>query len=333
MHLDDSNGSRQGDEHHEQNAHPGHLLALAHVLHDIALDQVERERRGRRQHERRQRRHRSRENHDHQHAEQDVRNVRNERGHDRVVNDGASLRVVLDELSCSRVVDGQATETTQEVATSSDDKREHRRDDGTLLDSRAALDGVELLDHLRQAPRAERREHYDADQVEQVRPEETRVGTLHRRVRRLNLRQRNDCFGESAVPVEHRPNDSNNADEHDASLDEVVHDGGHVTAQHYVNTRDKRHEDDAVLVRHVDAECNDDQARQAVVDRCRVRDEKHEDDGCWCDAQGLRVVALAEKLGHGRRLQAMRHLTSARTEHPPSQKRADDCVADTCPCG
>ena len=116
-------------------------------------------------------------------------------------------------------------------------------------------------------------------------------------------------------------------------MDEVVHDGGHVTAQHYVNARDKRHEDDAVLVWHVDAERNDDQARQAVVDRCRVRDEKHEDDGCGGDAQSLRVVALAEKLGHGRRLQAMRHLTSARTEHPPSQKRADDCVADARPCG
>ena len=60
---------------------------------------------------------------------------------------------------------------------------------------------------------------------------------------------------------------------------------------------------------------------------------EHEDDGCGGDAQGLRVVALAEKLGHGRRLQAMRHLTSARTEHPPSQKRADDCVADARPCG
>ena len=133
------------------------------------------------------------------------------------------------------------------------------------------------------------------------------------------------------MAVEHRHDDRHDAHEHDAALDEVVRDRGHVASEHHVNAGDDRHDDDAVLVRDVDAERDDDQAAQAVVDARGVRDEEHEDDGRRRDAQRARVVALAEELGHGRGLQAVRHLAGARAEHPPREQRADDRVADARP--
>ena len=163
--------------------------------------------------------------------------------------------------------------------------------------------------------------------------EEARVGALHGRPFGLNLRKGNDRLGESAVPVEDGPDDGDDADDHDATLDEVVHDGGHVTAEYDVCAGDKRHEDDAVFVRHVDAECDDDEARESVVDASGVGDEEDEDDGCSGDAQRLGIVALAEELGHRGGAQAMRHLAGAGAEHPPCQKRSDDGVADARPRG
>ena len=44
-------------------------------------------------------------------------------------------------------------------------------------------------------------------------------------------------------------------------------------------------------------------------------------------------VTAPEKLGHGLSAETMGHLTRARAEHPPCQKRPEDGVADARPCG
>ena len=133
------------------------------------------------------------------------------------------------------------------------------------------------------------------------------------------------------IAGEDRRDDRDDADEHHDALDEVVHDRGHVAADHNVDARHHCHSDDAHVVGQ--PERHPEQARQAVVDRCRVGDEEDEDDGRRRDAQRLGLVAQSEELRHRLGAQAVRHLARARAEHPPSQKRAQDGVAYACPHG
>ena len=168
------------------------------------------------------------------------------------------------------------------------------------------LDGVELLHHLRQAPGAQRREDDNAEQVEQIGPEEADEGALHGRTLGGDLRQRDDGLGEAAVVQDDRHDDSDNAEQHNDALNEVVHNRSHVPAKHHVNASDHRHADDAHIVGQ--REGHAEQARQAIVDAGGIRDEEHEDDGRRRDAQGAGIVALAEELRHGGCLQTMGHL-------------------------
>ena len=145
------------------------------------------------------------------------------------------------------------------------------------------------------------------------------------------MRQVDDRLREAAVAGEHGANHGGNAEQHHDALQEVVHHGGHVAAEHHVNAGDKRHANDACLVRQ--AERHAEQARQAVVDARGVGDEEHEDDGRGGDAQRAAVVALAEELGHGGGTQALRHLARAGAEHPPGEQAAQNGVADAHPRG
>lgn len=116
---------------------------------------------------------------------------------------------------------------------------------------------------------------------------------------------------------------------HDRALDEVVPNRGHITTEHHIDTGDHRHADHAPFIRQ--PESHAEQTRKTVVDRCRIRNEEHEDDRGSGNAQRSRVIAFAEEFRHGRSLEPLRHLARTRTEHPPRQKRTDDRITDTDP--
>ena len=145
----------------------------------------------------------------------------------------------------------------------------------------------------------------------------------------LNLRKLNDGLGEPPLRLQNRDDDGRDADEHDDALQKVVDDRGHVTTKNNVYAGHDGHADDAPLVGH--AERHREQTRQAIVDRCGVGDEEHEDDGSRGNAQALALVAFAEELGHRRGLESLRDLTCARTENPPGKQAADHGVANTRP--
>ena len=309
------------DEHHDEGAHPANLALLVHVLHDIALEQVKREGGRRVDDETRKRRHGGRE-HKHNHdADEHIGQGREHRGDDGVVHRRA-VCLILDGISV------KPTKTAQEIAATRDDKREDRRDDGALLDGRAVLDGIELLHHLRQAPGAQRREDDDTEKV-------GRIGTEHRGEDALEVRaaiylgKRGHGLHEAAVIAQDGRDDGDDAHKHDDALEKVVHNRGHVAADHNIHAGDKRHGDDAHLIGQ--AECHTEQARQAVVDACGIRDKEDEDDGGRSHAQGLGTIPLAEELRHGLRIEAVRHLTGTRTHDPPGKKAAEQRVADARP--
>ena len=166
------------------------------------------------------------------------------------------------------------------------------------------------------------------------------VGTEHaheraRHVRRQiggHLRKLGDRRHEAAVVEQDGHDDGDDADQHDDSLQKVVHHRGHVAANYDVDAGHNCHADNAPLIGQ--AERHAEQTRQAVVDARRVGDEEDENNGRGGNAQGLRVVAEAEELRHRGSAQAMRHLACARAEHPPSKQAAEDRVGDSRPeCG
>lgn len=119
------------------------------------------------------------------------------------------------------------------------------------------------------------------------------------------------------VVHQHRHDDGNDAQQHDDALDEVVHDRGHVAAEHHIDAGDHRHADDAHVVGQ--RESHAEQARQAIIDAGGVRDEEHEDDGRRRDAQSAGIVTLAKEFRHSGRAQAMSHLAGAGDPRPTRQ--------------
>ena len=106
---------------------------------------------------------------------------------------------------------------------------------------------------------------------------------------------------------------------------------GAVASPDHVDAGHDGHGDDAPFVG--DGKRHAEQAPEAVVDGGGVGDEEYEDDECGNDTQGLAVKALAKELGHGRRLDVVRHYARAAAEHEPGEQRADQRVADACPEG
>ena len=133
------------------------------------------------------------------------------------------------------------------------------------------------------------------------------------------------------MSVEHRCDDGDDADEHDDTLEGVVHGRGHVSSEDHVDAGQHGHRDDACLIG--DAEGHGEQAREAVVDRGGVGDQEDEDDECGGDAQRAGPETLAEVLGHGLGIDVLGHDTGPATQDPPGGEAADEGVAETDPGG
>ncbi len=173
------------------------------------------------------------------------------------------------------LVGEQPPEAPQEVAPAGYDEGEHGGDDHALVDGGLALDGVELLHHLGQAPGAQAREEHHPQQVQGVGAEEGGEhaggggggGVAH-------PGQAVQGGHEAPLAVEDGGDDGDDAHDHDDALNEVVNGGGHVAPGDDVHPGEHRHDHDAHGV--VDVKGHAEQPGEAVVQRGGVGDQKTE---------------------------------------------------------
>ena len=320
--LHDGQNDGDEDEHHNQHAHDEQLLLFIQILHQRALDEVQRQRGGRRQHQRGQRGHGGRQHQNDHDGDQERREAGEHGGDDGV----EAVRGHID------LVGEQAAESAQEVAAAGHDEREHRGDDHALVDGLLILDGVELLHHLGQSPRTQRGEDDHAQQIDGIGAEEGgehagRCG--HRGI--AHLTQLVERLQEAALTLEHSADDRADAHDHDQALNEVVDGGGHVAAGDDVHAGKHGHDDDAHGI--VDVKRHAEQAAQAVVQGRGVGDEEDEDDRGRGQLERLAVEAFFKELGHGGAVQMLRHHAGAAAQHRPRQQRTQNGVANARPRG
>ena len=220
----------------------------------------------------------------------------------------------------------EPAEAAEEVAAAGDDDREEGRDDGALFDVALVLDGVELADHLRQAPRPERGQYDDEEQEKRLRAEEG--GVLPAPVGAG--RERGYRRHEPAVVAEHRAYDGRDADQHYYALYEVVERGRHVAADDDVYAREDGHDYDADSV--IDAgESRVEEPREAVIEGGGIGDEENEGYGGGRDLQPPRVKSRSEEVGHRARSEVLGHDPRAPAEDYPGEQRADEGVSEAYP--
>ena len=314
LHDGDEHGN--GDEHHDEAAHGQHLLFLIHVLDDIVLEKVERQRRAGSHDQTGERGHGGRKHEDDDDADQKRREVFQHRGDDGVVAVGGDVYAIPVEPA----------KAAEEVAAARHDHGKQRGDDRALVDGLFRADGVELLHHLRKAPGAQRSENDHAEKFQRLGAEEggERAGRGgHGGV--LHAGERVHGRHEAAVFIEHCQHHHDDAAQHDQALNKIVDGRGHVAARHHVDAGQRRHEDDTERV--VDVEGHAEQPGKAVVERGRVGDEEDKDDDGRADLQPPGAEALAEELRHGGAVQVLAHQPRAAAEHHPGQQRAQKGVA------
>ncbi len=231
----------------------------------------------------------------------------------------------------------ESAETAEEVAAAGDDEREEGGDDRAGLDGLLILDGVELLDHLRETPGTEGRQDDDAEECHRVRAEEAREKTLcalqsrFRDVGCVDDREFLHGVQEATLTVQDRCDDRRDTAEHDDALDEVIERGCHVAAGDDIDSGQERHNDDDDMV--VDAEGHPEETGQTIVDTGGVRDQEDERDDGTHDLECGGAVTLAEVLGHGTGVELLGHDAGPATEDDPREQRADERVAETDPGG
>ena len=226
----------------------------------------------------------------------------------------------------------QAAEAPQEVAPPGHHQGEQGGDDGARVDGLITFDGIELLDHLGQAPGAQGGEQHHAQQVHRVGTEEGGEhaggggdgGVAH-------LGQPLQGGQEAPLAVEDGQDHGADAEEHDDALDEVVDGGGHIAAGDDIDPGEHRHHDDAHRV--VDVKGHAEQPGQPVVQAGGIGDEEDKDDDRGGHLQGGAAKPLAEKLRHGGAVQVLGHDAGAAAQHHPGQQRAQKGVSDPRPGG
>ena len=319
------------DEDGDQHTHDGELGLLAHILPEGLLQEVEGHRGAGGQDQRGQGRHGGGQDEDDDDTDEDIGQRRQHGRDDGVEGDGAVL--VVD----AGYIAEESAEAAKEVAAAGDDKSEEGRDDRTGLDGLLILDGIELLDHLRETPGTEGRQDDDTEECERVRAEEAREKALRalqsgfRDVRRVDDGEFLHSVQEAALAVQDRRDDSADAEEHDDALNEVVERRGHVTAGNDVDRGQERHDDNDDVV--VDAEGHSEETGQTVVDTGGVRDQEDERDDGAHHLKRLGTVPLAEVLGHGAGIELLGHDSSASAKDDPREQRTDKGVPQTDPGG
>ena len=319
------------DEDGDQHTHDDELRLLAHILPPGLLQEVERHRGAGGQDQRRQGRHGGGQDQDDDDTDQNIGQRREHRRDDGVECDRA-IRVVD-----AGHIAKESAETAKEVAAAGDDEGEEGRDDGTGLYRFFIFDGIELLDHLRKTPGAERRQDDDTEQSGRVRAEEAREKALCALQSRFGDIGRVDDgklfhgVQEAALAVQDRCDDRRDTAEHDDALDEVIERGSHVAAGDDIDGGQERHDEDDDMV--VDAEGHPEETGQTVVDTGRVRDQEDERDDGTDDLEGRGAIALAEVLRHGARVEFLGHDAGTAAEDDPREERTDEGIPQADPGG
>ena len=76
--------------------------------------------------------------------------------------------------------------------------------------------------------------------------------------------------------MQHRGNDGRDAKDHDNALNKIIDGGRHIAACNDIDTGEYRHDDDAYGV--IDVKRHTEQAAQAIIEACSVRDEEDKND-------------------------------------------------------
>ena len=119
------------------------------------------------------------------------------------------------------------------------------------------------------------------------------------------------------------------ADHHDDPLDEVGEGDREVAAQHQVDPGDADHDQQGQVVG--DVEVGLEQVPQPLEDGGGVRQQEEEDDQGGEDLQPRVLEAGLQELGHGHRVEVLRHPPGPPPEDHPGQHRADQDVAQRDP--
>ncbi len=170
-----------------------------------------------------------------------------------------------------------------------------------------------------------RREDDNAEQVEQIGPEEADEGTLHGRT--LGGICDSEMMASEKPPLiqDDRHDDGDDAEQHDNALNEVKFMTVILPAANHIDAGDHRHADDAHIVGQ--REGHAEQTRQTIVDARGVRDEEHEDDV----AAAMRRARNRSLLKNPAWWEACRRWVTSRARgpmDPPGEQRANDSVAD-----
>jgi len=324
--LDDGQHHGDGDKHHDQAAHDEHLLFLVHLFYHMALEQVQGEGGAGGEHQGAEGGHGGGQHQDHHHRQQQVGQAGEHGGDDRVeAAHGSAL------VGDAHHAGEQPAEAAQKVAAARHYNGEEGGDHRAGVDGLLALDGVEFLHHLGQAPGAQGGEDDHAQQIHRVGTEEG--GEHAGGGGRLSghLGQLGQGRHKAALAVQHRHDDGGDAEKHDDALDKVVDGGGHVAPGDDVDAGEDGHDDDADGV--VDVKGHAEQTGQTVVQAGGVGDQEDEDNHRGGDLQRLGAKPPAEKLGHGGAVQMLGHDPGAAAQHHPGQQGAKHRVADARPGG
>ena len=278
------------------------LFHLAGQRFLVAVDEVEGHRARRCQHQRGQRAHRGGQHQQHDEGDEHV-GQRHEHGRDDAVKGNLAGGLIDDRLI-------ETAEAAEEVAATGHDEGENGGDDGAALDGALVGDAVELTHHLRQTHRAQRGQDDHAQQPPRIGTEPRGEAAIDRRVGiRGQRRQLPDSRSQTALSIQHRHDDSHDAEEHDDSLYEVVHGRSLVAAEDDIDGREDGHNDDAVLIGNIESHLK--KTRDAAIDTGGVRNQEHEGDDGGADAQTLVLKAGAKEIRHRAALDVLRHQLGA----------------------
>ena len=115
------------------------------------------------------------------------------------------------------------------------------------------LDSVELLNHLRKSPGAQRGQNNNSEQSQRVGAEERVERAGRSRYGFVSyLCKTVESLHKAAVVNENSRDYRDNADNHDNTLNKVVDSRSHVAARDNVNTREHAHSDDTPNVGNVE---------------------------------------------------------------------------------
>ena len=178
------------------------------------------------------------------------------------------------------------------------------------------------MDHLRQAPCAEARHQNRRDERHRcVRLKRQHFVRRHvvRHIRKTR-REAADLRGQDDEHDQRR-----NADHHNKALHEIRLQRRHIAAENQNDGRGDRDYNHADLLVH--AENHGAHARQPLIDRGGVRDQKHEDDDAREKTHARAFEAHFKELRHRLDLPAPREHARPFREHKPSEQRAEHRVA------